>query len=76
MRIKRNIIKKEKIKEINKIVLDNYFPWYLQNKINHLDKTGYGYFTHSLYLDNKINSDFFKIIMPEILDNLNIKSLL
>ena len=75
-KIKKNVLRKEKIKEINKIVLDNYFPWYLQNKINYLDKTGYGYFTHSLYLDNKINSEFFKIIMPEIINNLNIKSLL
>tara|TARA_Y100001970_G_scaffold34404_1_gene42650 strand:- start:828 stop:1316 length:489 start_codon:yes stop_codon:yes gene_type:complete len=75
-KIKKNIIKKEKVKEINNMVLNDYFPWYAQNKINDLDKTGYGYFTHSLYLNKKINSEFFKIIMPEILDNLKIKSLL
>ena len=75
-KIKKNILKKDKIKEINNIILNDQFPWYLQKKINSLDKTGYGYFTHSLYLDNKINSLFYEMIMPEIIKSLNIKSLI
>ena len=75
-KIKKNILKKDKIKEINNIILNEQFPWYLQKKINSLDKTGYGYFTHSLYLDNKINSRFYEMIIPEIIKSLNIKSLI
>ena len=75
-KIKKNILKKDKIKEINNIILNDQFPWYLQKKINSLDKTGYGYFTHSLYLDNKINSRFYEMIIPEIIKSLNIKSLI
>ena len=75
-KIKKNILKKDKIKEINNIILNDQFPWYLQKKINSLDKTGYGYFSHSLYLDNKINSRFYEMIIPEIIKSLNIKSLI
>ena len=74
--IKKNIINKDRFNKINNLVLDDYFPWYFQKEINKVDKTGHGYFTHTLVLDKKINSNYYYDIMPEIINSLNLKSLI
>lgn len=53
------------------------FPWYFQEKINtnHSKKDTSFYFTHLLFIDNKINSDAFNLFLP-IINKLDIKSLI
>ena len=58
--VRKNTISKKKLKNFINKISNNYFPWYLQNVINEFDKSGYGYFAHSLFLDRKINSPFYK----------------
>ena len=74
--VRKNTISKKKLKNFINKISNNYFPWYLQNVINEFDKSGYGYFAHSLFLDRKINSPFYELIMPDLIKSLNIKSLI
>jgi len=63
-KIKKNILSKEKYEEINNKIQSKYFPWFTQGYLNSSDETGYGYFTHYLFLDEKINSPYYDLIMP------------
>ena len=74
--VKNNFLNKKILKVFLDKISNSYFPWYLQNKINDIDKSGYGYFTHSLFLDRQVNSSFYELIMPDIIKSLNIKSLI
>ena len=76
MKIIKNFLDQQNFNNIKNTVIQFYFPWYLQNEINKFDKSGYGYFTHSLFLDSKINSPFYELIMPDIIKSLNIKFLI
>ena len=76
IKIKKNILTKSSFKKLNDIMASNYFPWYEKDMINPFDKTGYGYFTHYLYLENKINSAFYEEIIPEFLKKLKVKKLI
>jgi len=72
-----NFISKKELKNINKIIMGKNFPWYFQDQINskHSKNDTSFYFTHLLYIDNKINSNYYDLFSP-ILNKLEIKSLI
>jgi len=46
-------------KDIEKQLIDNYFPWYYVDQ--NVKGSDYYQFTHLLVLNEKINSDYFEI---------------
>jgi len=75
-KIKKNVLNKNLFEKINTKIQSKYFPWFTQDYVNAPDESGYGYFTHYLYLNNKINSPFYDLIMPEFLKLFKNKKLL
>jgi hypothetical protein len=72
-----NFISKEELSNICDIIMGVDFPWYFQEKINTLHSkidTSF-YFTHLVFINNKVNSDFFNLFLP-VLAKLDIKSLI
>jgi hypothetical protein len=72
-----NFISEKDLSNIYDIITGVNFPWYFQEKINtkHSKKDQSFYFTHLLFVDNKINSDIFNLFLP-IISKLNAKSLI
>jgi hypothetical protein len=75
-KIKKNILASKVFEEINVKIQNRTFPWFAQNYVNSSDESGYGYFTHYLFLDEKINSPFYDLIMKPFNKIFNDKKLL
>ena len=61
-------------KNIEKQLMDQYFPWYYID--SNIKGGDYYQFTHLLVLNEKINSDYFEVIAKPILDKIKYKRLL
>lgn len=72
-----NFIDKNQFQKIVNTLFDNNFPWFFQNEINsNYEKNNNSfYFTHLLYIDNKVNSQFYDLFLP-ILNKIKIKTLM
>jgi len=78
MKTEQDFLMKEIFNNIkNNIIHDNFFPWFLKEKLNENQENSAldSYFTHSFYLNNNINSDKFNLIKP-LIDKLKAKALL
>ena len=72
-----NFISEKELSDICDVIMGVDFPWYFQEKINtkHSEEDKSFYFTHLLFINNKINSDFFNLFLP-VLSKLDITSLI
>jgi hypothetical protein len=70
-------ISKQDLEKIYSVITSVNFPWYFQEQINtkHSKEDNSFYFTHLLFIDNKINSDAYHLFSP-IIDKLKIESLI
>jgi hypothetical protein len=67
MKIHKNILDKEKFKEIQNILTSTEFPWYLNYVVNFglNKKVKFNHqMCHIMYIDNVVNSNFYHIIKP------------
>lgn len=69
-----NFLPDEDFRQIQEVVLDNFFPWYLGHGVAFEDD-GDCYFTHSLYQKNLPRSDHLELFAP-IFDRLGMDSLI
>jgi hypothetical protein len=74
-KVVNNFLNKEYFSQIDKILISPHFAWYATNGVAK-DYDGGFFLVHILYIDGKINSDFFNIIMQPIIDKLKIKKLI
>lgn len=72
-----NFINQESMNQIKSVMLDNEFPWFLNNNIVYDNDSGpwMFQFTHNFYKDGQFVSSFTPII-HSILNNINYNSLL
>ena len=72
-----NFLSEKSYKKIQETVSNNYFPWFLQNKINNFQKDNVFnyYFSHTFFDNEKINSDAFNI-WEELLSKIKFKNLI
>ena len=72
-----NFITKKQLKDIVNLITGINFSWYFQEQINHnhSKKDLSFYFTHLLFINNKINSHYYNLFSP-ILNKLEAKSLI
>jgi len=66
-KVKNNFLKKEDFKKIQKALLSDIFPWYLNNTKTYTGKSKNKYdyqLTHTFFDDNKINSNAFSLLKP------------
>ena len=61
-------------KNIEKQLIDNYFPWYYTD--SNIKGGSYYQFTHLLVLNEQINSNYFEVLAKPILDKIKYKKLL
>ena len=76
IKIKKNFLPEELSLKLENTITSFDFSWFLQKEISHNDKSGYCYFTHNLYENNKVNSSLYQHIMPEFLKILKAKNLI
>ncbi len=71
-----NFLEKEEFLKLKEFVKSDYFPWFFQNEINnnHINRDDF-YFTHILYIDNKVNSPFYEKFSI-LLKKINCKALI
>jgi hypothetical protein len=72
-----NFLSEKSYKKIEETISNNYFPWFLQNKINNFQKNNVFnyYFSHTFFDNEKINSDAFNI-WEELLSKIKFKNLI
>jgi hypothetical protein len=72
-----NFLSEKSYKKIEETISNNYFPWFLQNKINNFQKDNVFnyYFSHTFFDDEKINSNAF-YIWEELLSKIKFKNLI
>ena len=72
-----NFLSEKSYKKIQETISNNYFPWFLQNKINNFQKDNVFnyYFSHTFFDNEKINSDAFNI-WEELLSKIKFKNLI
>ena len=70
--IKQKFIKKSLFKELKNKIMDSNFPWYYnEHDIPQVNSNNF-MFTHTIYYDGKVSSNFFNLIEP-ICDKINKK---
>ncbi len=72
-----NFLIKKELQNLINVVMSNNFSWFFQEKINinHSKKDNFLYFTHLLFENNNINSDYYSYFNV-IIKKLNAKSLI
>lgn len=76
-----NFLDEQIFLSLQNLMLNNNFPWYINNSITGEEKVKNDYvldnyfFNHLFYLNYSKNSDFFDIIIP-LLEKLNVNSLI
>lgn len=73
-----NFLPKENIKNIKELLLSSTFPYFFHDKVAKVNnKYAQHYFhCHTLFLHNKINSDYFNFFNENYFQFLDIKSLI
>jgi len=78
MKIENDYLMKPIFEDIRKTVIENTsFPWFFKSALNENQKKEElnSYLTHSFYLNNTINSDYYNLVLP-LLKKLQVKALL
>jgi len=72
-----NFLSEKSFKEIYDAFNCNYFPWYLQNEINHNEKNSpqSRYFTHTFFDCSQQRSEWF-YLCDELIEKISLKKLL
>jgi hypothetical protein len=72
-----NFLSEESYNKIVDTLTNNYFPWFLQNKINdyQVESNNNYYFSHTFFDNNKQNSDAF-YLWEELLNKINFTKLI
>ena len=67
MKVYRNMLPTKEFKDLKNNLINANFPWYYNKGVvyEHEDKKNFQ-FTHSFYMNDVINSDHFKILIPLI----------
>ncbi len=63
--VKKDFLEEPVFEQIKNIILSNNFNWFFQNEQNKLAKDGF-FFSHKLYAEDRIESDFFNFIIPHL----------
>ena len=71
MKIIDNFLSGNDFKKIQETFMSDNFPYYFNNTVVDEKDTKNFYFVHTLYDQNVVNSDFFKIVDP-LINKLNI----
>jgi hypothetical protein len=72
MKIINNFLPESEFKKLKENFLSSDFPYYFNDKVAAEDETTNDfYFTHTIYDNNVVNSDYFKLMKP-LLDKLDI----
>ena len=69
MKIVENFLPQDLLNKLQDLIIVNDFPWFLRTSMVSLspdeESTDLGYFTHSFYNQNKINSSYYQdYILP------------
>jgi hypothetical protein len=72
-----NFLDKESFKELQNLITGEDFPWFQRKKMVSTSTNDMGYFTHSFYNNNQINSNhyYYQYIKP-ILSQLDCKAVI
>ena len=71
--IKENFLDKYQFNRIKNLITDKNFPWFKRERQVPTDKKiDLGYFTHSFFSKNSINSDYYNSHIVPILSKLNV----
>jgi len=73
-----NFLPKENIKNIKELLLSSTFPYFFHDRVAKVDNeyTQHYFYCHTLFLHNKINSDYFNFFNENYFKFLDIKSLI
>ena len=72
--VKKDFLEEPVFEQIKNIILSNNFNWFFQNEQNKLAKDGF-FFSHKLYAEDRIESDFFNFIIPHLKKQIDYQSL-
>ena len=64
MKIIDNFLLENYFKELQTLVYSDNFPWFYQQKITTFDKDNNFMFTHHIYRNGQISSEYFNDILP------------
>jgi len=70
-KIKNNFLEKTQLDKMENMLIENNFPWYFFNSTATLKDKSNFLFTHILYENGKVNSEFYDFILVPILKTLN-----
>jgi hypothetical protein len=70
-----NFLDKDYFNHLKNTIMENSFPWFFQATVAEHERDTDFYFTHLIYNEGKINSDFYKELEP-LIDQLKVTSLL
>jgi len=74
LKVVNNFLDKKYFSEVDKLLISPNFAWYATDGVTK-DYDGGFFLVHILFVDGKINSDFFNTIMQPFIDKLKIKNL-
>jgi len=70
MKVYRNMLPNKEFKDLKEYFFSANFPWYYNSNVVYSDKDGISedkknfQFTHAFYMNDRINSEHFKILTP------------
>tara|TARA_R100000963_G_C4607223_1_gene78858 strand:+ start:50 stop:547 length:498 start_codon:yes stop_codon:yes gene_type:complete len=72
-----NFLKAKDFASLQKIMMATHFPWFYKGELNGSSKKSDldSYFTHSFFIDNNVNSNYFSILAP-LIKAVKVKALL
>ena len=77
LEIHKNYLSKKDFKNISELVVSNYFPYYYQDYQVKLKKhPEQQYFSHTVMMDGKMNSNYYEKLIIPFAVKLNIKDLI
>jgi hypothetical protein len=71
-KIFKNVLSESDFKKLESIISSDGFPWYYSPTIAKNSDNKRFYFSHMIYMNDKINSDYYNLITP-ILDFISVK---
>jgi len=71
-KIFKNVLNKNDFKKIENIISSNNFPWYYSPTVGTDNDNERFYFSHMIFMNEKINSDFYNLIEP-VLNFISVK---
>ena len=71
-----NFLEEGFFKKLQSLIIEEDFPWFKRGNMVDTSKEDMGYFTHSFYNDNQINSNYFYEYIKPILTLLDCKAVI